>query len=196
MSFHLGLTGSIGMGKSTTANMFRDEGVPVWDADETVHRLYEKGGQAVVPIGMAFPTAIVDGAVSRDALKQIIADDRTALNAIEEIVHPFVVDDRAQFVNQHRDPLMVFDLPLLFETGADKWLHGVVVVSVPADIQRARVMARPGMDEAHFTDILSRQMPDAEKRARADYVIETLQLDDTRMAVRQLIKTIIGQKYA
>ncbi|PUB17183.1 dephospho-CoA kinase [Yoonia sediminilitoris] len=196
MSFLLGLTGSIGMGKSTTADMFRQEGVPVWDADATVHRLYAKGGKAVVPLGMEFPGAIQDGTVSRQALKQIVAADPSALNKIEEIVHPLVAQDRAEFIENHRDPLVVFDLPLLFETGADTWLHGVLVVTAPADVQRARVMARPGMDEAHFKDILSRQMPDPEKRARADYVIETLTMDDTRKAVKDLVNTIVGQKYA
>ncbi|WP_411889465.1 dephospho-CoA kinase [Yoonia sp. SDW83-1] len=190
MSHFLGLTGSIGMGKSTTAQMFRDEGVPVWDADAVVHALYAKGGAAVPAIASTFPDAVVDEAVSREVLKTIIAADPTALKNIERIVHPLVAAHRQSFIDDHDDPLVLFDIPLLFETGAEAWLDSVLVVSVPADVQRERVLARPGMTAAQLDTILSRQMPDAEKRARADYVIETLALDDTRDAVRKLIATI------
>ena len=187
MTWKLGLTGSIGMGKSTTAAMFRDEGVPVWDADATVHKLYAKGGAAVLPIGQEFPDAIVDGAVDRDQLKQIIAKDAMALQKLEAIVHPLVAADRAEFLDTNKAELVVFDIPLLFETGADEWLDSVLVVTCPPDVQAKRVLDRGTMSPEQFQMILSRQMADAEKRARADHVIETLTLDATRAAVRNLI---------
>jgi dephospho-CoA kinase len=192
MTHHLGLTGSIGMGKSTTAQMFRDAAVPVWDADATVHRLYAKGGAAVSPLGDFFPDAVIDGTVSRDKLKHIIAVDPAALAKIEHIVHPLVAADRRSFVANHDAPLLVFDIPLLYETGADSWLSSVLVVTVPPAVQRDRVLARPGMTLQHLDQILQRQMPDAEKRARADHVIETLTLDGTRAAVQELIGKLTG----
>ena len=192
MTHYLGLTGSIGMGKSTTAQMFRDAGVPVWDADATVHRLYAKDGAAVSLIAEIFPDAIVDGAVSRDKLKDIIAADTTALAKIEHIVHPLVAADRQNFIASQTAPLLVFDIPLLFETGADAWLSSVLVVTAPADVQKSRVLARPAMTEAQFDQILRRQMPDADKRTRADHIIETLTLDDTRAAVQELILKLAG----
>jgi len=187
MSWLLGLTGSIGMGKSTTAQMFRDEGIPVWDADSAVHRLYERGGWAVGPVSAAFPDAFVDGGVSREALKKIIAANPSALGQLEKIVHPLVAQDRAAFIADNPAPIVVVDIPLLYETGAEKWLSSVLVVSASPDVQRARVLARPGMTEAQFEAILSRQMPDAEKRRRADHLIETTTLDDARAKVRALI---------
>ena len=192
MTHHLGLTGSIGMGKSTTAQMFRDAAVPVWDADATVHRLYAKGGAAVPLLGDVFPDAVIDGKVSRDKLKHIIAVDPAALAKIEHIVHPLVAADRRAFVANHDAPLLVFDIPLLYETGADSWLSSVLVVTVPPAVQRDRVLARPGMTRQHLDQILQRQMPDAEKRARADHVIETLTLDGTRAAVQELIGKLTG----
>jgi dephospho-CoA kinase len=192
MTHLLGLTGSIGMGKSTTAAMFRALNVPVWDADATVHHLYAKDGAAVAPIMAIFPDAIVDGMVSRDKLKRIIADGPVNLDKIEHIVHPLVAADRRDFITRHDAPLLVFDIPLLFETGADDWLTSVLVVTAPADIQRARVLARPGMTEPHLDAILTRQMPDAEKRARADHVIETVTLDATRAAVAELVNKLTG----
>ena len=193
MTHLLGLTGSIGMGKSTTASMFRDEGVPVWDADATVHHLYQKGGDAVEAIGHAFPSVIVDGGISRDELKKVIATDPDALSKIEDIVHPLVAINRLRFIKAHDDPLIVFDIPLLYETGADSWLNTVLVVSAPPDTQQQRVMARPGMTDDQLQVILSRQIPDAEKRKRADHVIETLSLGDTYIAVQKLIAKIKGQ---
>ncbi len=190
MTHLLGLTGSIGMGKSTTAGMFRDEDIPVWDADAVVHELYATGGKAVAPLAAVFPSAVVDGAVDRFVLKQLIADDPSVISVIEKIVHPLVADDRAAFLHVHDGPLVVFDIPLLFETGADSWLDSILVVTAPVHIQKERVMARQEMDEAMFRQILSRQIPDAEKRARADHVIETLTLDGTRSAVRKLISTL------
>ena len=187
MSFLLGLTGSIGMGKSTTAQMFADEGVPVWDADAAVHRLYEKGGAAVPVIAAEWPGAVKEGAVDRKALSAEVAGRPEALSRLEALVHPLVADDRARFIAGHAAPVLLFDIPLLYETGADAWLDAVVVVTAPAEVQRARVLARGTMDAATFETILARQMPDAEKRARADHVIETLTLDGTRAAVRNLV---------
>ncbi|WP_341367753.1 dephospho-CoA kinase [Yoonia sp. BS5-3] len=196
MTYLLGLTGSIGMGKSTTAKMFQSLGVPVWDADAAVHRLYAKDGAAVPLIAKRFPEAIENGAVSRDRLKDLIKIDPNVLNQLEEIVHPLVAQDRQGFITSHSDPLLVFDIPLLFETGAEAWLSSVLVVTAPSDVQRARVLARPGMTETAFNDILARQMPDATKRARADHVIETLNIHDTKAAVKDLIAKLSGPAYA
>ncbi|WP_394179099.1 dephospho-CoA kinase [Yoonia maritima] len=196
MTILLGLTGSIGMGKSTTAQMFRDEGVPVWDADATVHELYAIGGLAVAPISAVFPNAVVENSVSRDVLKELIAADPSVIAQLEKIVHPLVADSRQKFLADHKEQLVVFDIPLLFETGADEWLDAVLVVTAPTDVQKSRVMDRPGMTEQQFQTILSRQTPDAEKRERADHIIETLTLDDTRTAVRNLIVELKGQSDA
>ncbi len=193
MSFRLGLTGSIGMGKSTTAAMFADAGLPVWDADAAVHRLYGPGGAAVGPMGAAFPEAIVDGAVSRDRLKAIIASDATALPRIEAIVHPLVQADREAFVAAQTSDIVVLDVPLLFETGGETQMDAVVVVSASPEAQAARVLARPGMTRTQLDRILARQMPDVEKRARADYLIETVTLDAARAAVRDVIDRIRRQ---
>ncbi|MGB7263233.1 MAG: dephospho-CoA kinase [Albidovulum sp.] len=188
--FLLGLTGSIGMGKSTTAAMFTKAGVPVWDADAAVHRLYAKGGNAVGAIAALCPEAIVDGAVDRAGLKRWIAADPNALLAIETVVHPLVAKDRVDFIETATATgarLVVLDIPLLFETGADRHMDATLVVTAPSEVQRARVMARPGMTEAQFQTILARQMPDAEKRTRATYIIKTLSLVDADQAVRKLI---------
>ena len=186
----LGLTGSIGMGKSTTADMFRDEGVPVWDADAVVHQLYAKGGTAVSPMRMSFPDAIVDDAVDRGVLKTILSKRPEALAEIEQIVHPLVSADRAAFLDRHKDQLVLLDIPLLFEGGADAWLDAVLVVTAPAEVQRRRVIARGQMTETQFEAILAKQTPDAEKRQRADYVIETTSLDAARQAVQSLLAEI------
>lgn len=194
MTITLGLTGSIGMGKSTTAQMFRDAGVPVWDADDTVHRLYAEGGAAVDLVASEWPDVITDGAVDRAKLKQAIAQSPDILARLEAIVHPLVAQDRQGFLSQNSNkPLVLLDIPLLFETGADAWLDQVLVVTADADTQRARVMARPGMTEALFDQIRARQIPDAEKRARADHVIETWTLDQTRAAVAALIDRLTGK---
>lgn len=190
----LGLTGSIGMGKTTTAGFFAEEGVPVWDADEAVRRLYARGGAAVPALASLHAAAVKDGAVDRAALKEWIANDRSALARIEAVVHPLVAADRTAFIAEHGEaPLLLLDIPLLFETGAEAALDGVLVVSAPAEAQRARVLARPGMTEAALEAILARQMPDEEKRRRADWVIETVGLEEARAAVRALVKRIGGR---
>ena len=190
MSVILGLTGSIGMGKSTTAQMFRDLGVPVWDADAAVHRLYGAGGAAVGPVGALCPDAVVTGAVDRGVLKTWLAADPTRLAQLEAAVHPLVAADRAAFIARADAPLVVLDIPLLFETGAQ--VDAVLVVSAPPDVQRARVLARGGMTDAQLDLILSRQMPDADKRARADYVIETTDMDSARAQVAALVAKLGG----
>ena len=191
MSFVLGLTGSIGMGKSTTARMFAEAGVPVWDADAAVHRLYAPGGAAVAPLAKICPEALVEGGISRDALKAWIARDDTAFRQIEQVVHPLVAQDRAEFLRAHEaDPLVVLDIPLLFETGAEDQVDAIAVVSAPADVQRARVLERGTMSAAQFETILAKQLPDAEKRARADFIIETTSLEGARAAVQDVIRQI------
>ena len=195
MTVRLGLTGSIGMGKSTTAEMFRAQGVPVWDADATVHKLYGPNGAAVGPIAKLVPEAAPGDHVDRSALRAAIAQDPTLLSKLEKIVHPLVAADRAGFSNTHEAaPLLLFDIPLLFETGGDKNVDAVLVVSTDPGTQRQRVLARPSMTEETFVSLLARQMPDAEKRARADYVIETQSLEQTRAAVAELIQSLTEQK--
>jgi len=189
--FLLGLTGSIGMGKTTTAEMFRRAGIPVWDADAVVHRLYGKNGGAVPLIKAIYPRAVVDGQVKRDVLKAWIAADPGALAQIEAAVHPLVAKDRTAYIAHHPDDgIVLFDIPLLFETSADAQLDAVVVVTAPADIQRARVLARDEMTAADFETILAKQMPDAEKRRRADYVIRSQTLADTQASVQAVIDDI------
>lgn len=197
MTYVLGLTGSIGMGKSTTAGFFREEGIPVWDADEAVHRLYGKGGEAAPKIAAVWPKAVHDGQVDRAELKRWIAAEPDALKILEEIVHPLVAKDRAAFLESHKSAgLVVLDIPLLFETGGDARMDGVLVVSVHADIQRKRVLERDTMTPEMFESILSRQMPDAEKRKRADFVIETRELEQTRADVKTLIAKLTGEPHA
>jgi dephospho-CoA kinase len=185
----VGLTGSIGMGKSTVAAMFAEAGVPVFDADAAVHRLQGPGGRLVAAIESLHPgTTGLDG-VDRARLSAAVLGNPHALRALEELVHPAVGEDRATFLRHHADaPLIVFDVPLLFETGGDRKVDKTVVVSARAEVQRARVLARPGMTEAKFDAILARQLPDAEKRARADYVIATdVPLAQTHAAIIALI---------
>ncbi|WP_342162436.1 dephospho-CoA kinase [Methylobacterium sp. SD21] len=173
--FVLGLTGSIGMGKSATAALFAQRGVPVHDADAAVHTLYGPGGAAAEAIGREFPgTLDAQGGVDRAALREAVLGDATRLKQLESLVHPLVRRESEAFLARHAGaPLVVLDIPLLYETGGEGRCDAVAVVSAPAAIQRDRVLARPGMTEAAFAAILAKQMPDAEKRARADYVIDT-----------------------
>ncbi|NKW91465.1 dephospho-CoA kinase [Rhodobacteraceae bacterium R_SAG9] len=193
MSFKLGLTGSIGMGKSTTAQMFVDFGCALWDADAAVHRLYDVGGAAVAPMQTKFPEAVVAGAVSRDKLKEVIGRDPSALKMIEEIVHPLVAQDRVAFIASATADILVFDIPLLFETGGNDAMDAVVCVSIPAELQRDRVLARGTMSEAQFEQIRAKQMPNDEKVARSDYVVTTDTLDHARQQVEKVVTTIRGQ---
>ncbi|MFN3878443.1 MAG: dephospho-CoA kinase [Brevundimonas sp.] len=191
----LGLTGSIGMGKSTTTAMFADLGAVVWNADDAVHRLYAPGGAAVEPVGEAFPGVVVNGAVDRTRLAEALGRDETAFRRLETIVHPLVAQGRAEDLEAVRAAgtrLAVLDIPLLFETGGDKVVDAVVVVTADPAIQAERVLARPGMTRERFDAILARQMPDAEKRARADFVIDTGRgLDAARAEVEAIVATVL-----
>lgn len=190
----IGLTGSIGMGKSTVARMFADLGVPVFDADAAVHALQGKGGRLVAAIESAFPGTTGPDGVDRAALGQAVLGKPEQLKRLEAIVHPAVAEERERFIAANRDArLLVFDVPLLFETGGEARVDKVVVVSAPAEVQRKRVLARPGMTEERLDAILARQTPDAEKRARADYVIDTGgSLEATRAAVAALVAELSG----
>lgn len=194
--FRLGLTGSIGMGKSTTAGFFSAAGVPVWDADAAVHRLYASGGAAVAPIVKLIPEAVTDGSVSRETLKAALSVEPSLLGKIEAIVHPLVADDRAEFLRQTVSDIAVFDIPLLFEKGTEADMDATLLVTAPAALQRSRVLSRPGMTEAQFALILSRQLPDSEKRARATHIIETLSLEAAETAVKALIAYIRESRHA
>ncbi|RPF71400.1 dephospho-CoA kinase [Aurantiacibacter spongiae] len=185
----LGLTGSIGMGKSTVARMFADLGVPVFDADAEVRKMQGPDGALVPAIEAAFPGSTGPGGVRREALGALVFADRDALARLEDIVHPAVANARMDFLARHADaPLVVFDIPLLFEKGGAERVDAVAVVSAPFEVQRDRVLARPGMTGTKFADILALQVPDADKRARADHVIDTgTTLDRTRAQVRALV---------
>jgi len=188
----LGLTGSIGMGKSTAARMFLEAGVPVHDSDETVHRLYSS--KAAPLIEQRFLGTTLNGVVDREKLAKRVLGDPQALKELETIVHPLVRDDETIFIEQQRRkgaPLVVLDIPLLFEVGAEGRVDKIAVVSAPAGIQWERVMARPGMTEAQFEAILKKQVPDAEKRRRADYVIDSGRgLEPARLAVERIIEEL------
>lgn len=190
----VGLTGSIGMGKSTVTQMFAEEGASVWNADDAVHRLYAAGGAGAAAVANRFPSAIVDGAVDRNILSRLVLDDAVALADLEAIIHPLVSADRAAFLDnaaRQGADIAVLDIPLLFEKSYEKFFDAVVVVSAPADVQKARVMARPGMTDKKFRSILMKQTPDAEKHRRADYVIDTgALLDKTREQVRGVIAAL------
>jgi dephospho-CoA kinase len=192
----LGLTGSIGMGKSTIAQMFRDEGVPVWDADEAVHRLYATSPVLKTRLTQAFGDVLTDNIVDRVKLSAALKTTESGFDRLNAIVHPLTVDDRARFVaaqEKHGADMIVADIPLLFETGAETHFDYILVVSAPTDVQRGRVMARPGMTEEKFSAILSRQMPDVEKRQRAHFIIDTSQsLDACRAEVRKIVNRFTG----
>ncbi len=190
----LGLTGSIGMGKSTAGKMFADRGIPMISADEIVHDLYS--GRGAPLIEAAFPGTVVDGTVDREKLSAAVVGDETAFKRLEAIVHPLVEEERRFFVERQRQagkPLVVLDIPLLYEGGGERHVDRVLVVSCGADLQRERVLKRPGMTEEKFQAILARQVPDAEKRARADYVVDTSgTFEETRAQVDAIVDRILA----
>lgn len=190
MSFLLGLTGSIGMGKSTTAKLFAEAGCDVWDADAAVHRIYSKGGSAVEPMRALEPRAVIDDTVSRPSLRALIAEDPTLLVRIEKIVHPLVGQDRQQFIDTAQSDILVFDIPLLFETGGNARMDAVVCVSIPAELQQKRVMERGTMTLEQFEQIKAKQMPNDDKVARSDYVVITDTMDHAREQVQAIVNTI------
>jgi dephospho-CoA kinase len=190
--FILGLTGSIGMGKSTTARFFREAGVPVHDSDAVVHRLY--AGEAVAPVEAAFPGSVVDGKVDRAKLSEKLIGDLSAIKRLEAIVHPLVRAVSQRFMQQQAARgarVIVLDVPLLFETGGEKNVDAVVVVSAPAEVQRARVLSRPGITTERLDALLARQMPDAQKRARAHFVVDSSRsFDSARAQVHAILRAI------
>ena len=196
--FLIGLTGSIGMGKSLTASLFQKEGVPVYDADAAVHSLYEKDGAAVAPIGALVPEAIIDGAVDRAILGQHVLKDGEKLKALEAIVHPLAGEAQMEFLLRNEKAgtkVVVLDIPLLLEGNGEKFVDSVVVVSAPYDLQRARVLARPGMNEERFVDILAKQVPDAEKRKRAEFIVDSsISVEDAHAQVRVILEAIEGRE--
>lgn len=191
----IGLTGSIGMGKSTVLSMFATLGAATWDADAAVHRLYAKEGRAVKAISKAFPDAVVDGVVDRTALAKLVLTDPKALQKLEALVHPLVEEDREAFLSAAAAagaPAAVLDIPLLFENETEKFFDVTVVVSAPANVQRERVLSRPGMTAEKFQAILSLQTPDTEKRQKADYVIDTSgPIEETKVRVREVLAEIV-----
>ncbi len=188
----LGLTGSIGMGKSTTSAMFTELGVPVHDADATVHRLYASDAAAAVED--EFPGTVMDGVVDRNILRERVIGNRKAMKRLEEIIHPFVRREEQKFIDragQQNQKLVILDIPLLLETGGQERVDGIVVVTAPADVQRERVLARDGMSAAHFEAIVAKQIPDEQKKHAADFIIDTsLGLDHAKAQVREIVETI------
>jgi dephospho-CoA kinase len=196
MTFVLGLTGSIGMGKSATAAIFRRLGIPVHDADACVHALYR--GAAAAPIAAAFPGTVRDGVVDRAALGPIVLSDKAALARLEAIVHPLVRAEEEAFLRAARAsgaPIAVLDIPLLFETGGESRCDAVLVVSAPAEVQEERVLRRPDMTQEKFAAILAKQMPDAEKRARAHFLVDTSGgHEDAEAQVRDIVRALAGRE--
>ena len=196
-TFVLGLTGSIGMGKSTTANIFREAQIAVWDADAAVHELYTSDTDTIEKIFEIAPTSVSVSGVDRKILSGIIQSDKSLLHKIEDIVHPAIREHRSAFVevcNNTDQKLAIVDIPLLYETEADKWLNAVLVVTIDAETQMKRVMSRTGMNEKIFSMMLSRQIPDAEKRKKADYIIETKSIEYVTNQVHNLIKLLVGSR--
>jgi dephospho-CoA kinase len=193
----IGLTGSIGMGKSETARMFRQEGIPVYDADAAVHALMRRGGAAVAPVEAAFPGVVKDGAIDRPSLGKRVFGKPEELRKLERIIHPLVGLAQRRFLQQAQrrgEPMVVLDIPLLFETGGDRYVDYSAVVSAPARLQRQRVLARPGMTEERLNQVLAQQVPDAVKRRRADFIVPSgLGKAVARQAVRRIIRTLRGR---
>jgi dephospho-CoA kinase len=194
MIFRLGLTGSIGMGKTTTANLFRDAGCEVWDADSAVHRIYKTGGKAVQPIEKVFPDSVVDGEVSRAKLKKILQDNPSSFNILEGIVHPLVAQDRDKFLQNTTSEVCVFDIPLLFETGGDKNMDAVACVVIDYETQKLRVLERGTMTLVQFEKIVAKQLPTKEKTERSHYTIITDTLENAKHQVVAILEDIKGHK--
>lgn len=192
--FVVGLTGSIGMGKSTTAKMFSDLDIPVWDADAAVNRLYLRNGAGAGAIAKLVPEAVDVNGVDRTVLKTLIQQDSTLLGKIENLIHPLVALDRQEFLDSHKtSEIVLLDIPLLFEKGSEDLFDKIVVVSVSAHLQRERVLARGTMNETTFEMILSKQLADEDKRARADYIIETTTIEHARRQVHSIVSDLRGQ---
>ena len=190
MTFKLGLTGSIGMGKSTTAQMFAELGIPVWDADAAVHKLYSTGGAAVPAIQELYPEAIEDGEVSRPALKRLIQSNENILGELERIVHPLVAADRQNFIETSDTDIVLLDIPLLFETNGDKHMDAIACVDIDPETQRERVLQRNTMTEKQFEQILNKQLPNDVKCSQSDFVIQTDNLDHAKEQVAHIIELI------
>lgn len=196
MSFLLGLTGSIGMGKSTTAGFFKDAGCDVWDADAAVHRLYAKKGAAVAPLSNLFPKALIEGAISRQVLKHELQKNPDLIGQLEAIVHPLVAQDRQTFIDSAQSDILVFDIPLLFETGADAHMNAVICVTIDEEEQKKRVLERGTMNEEMFEQIKSRQWSNFQKCEKADFVILTDTLDHVHAQVDNILANLRAVKDA
>jgi len=190
MTFELGLTGSIGMGKSTTAQMFAELGIPVWDADAAVHKLYSTGGAAVPAIQELYPEAVEHGEVSRPALKTLIQSNENVLSEIERIVHPLVAADRQNFIETSGSDIVLLDIPLLFETNSYKHMDAIACVNIDPETQRERVLQRNTMTEEQFEQILNKQLPNDVKCSQSDFVIQTDNLDHAKEQVAHIIELI------
>ena len=196
MSFLLGLTGSIGMGKSTTAGFFKDAGCDVWDADAAVHRLYAKQGAAVAPLSNLFPKSLIEGAISKQVLKHELQKNPDLIGQLEAIVHPLVAQDRQTFIDSAQSDILVFDIPLLFETGADAHMNAVICVTIDEEEQKKRVLERGTMNEEMFEQIKSRQWSNFQKCEKADFVILTDTLDHVHAQVDNILANLRAVKDA
>jgi dephospho-CoA kinase len=196
MSFLLGLTGSIGMGKSTTAGFFKDAGCDVWDADAAVHRLYAKQGAAVAPLSNLFPKALIEGAISRQMLKHELQKNPDLIGQLEAIVHPLVAQDRQTFIDSAQSDILVFDIPLLFETGADAHMNAVICVTIDEEEQKKRVLERGTMNEEMFEQVKSRQWSNFQKCEKADFVILTDTLEHVHAQVENILAKLKAVKDA
>lgn len=196
MSFLLGLTGSIGMGKSTTAGFFKDAGCAVWDADAAVHRLYAKQGAAVAPLSNLFPKALIEGAISRQVLKHELQKNPDLIGQLEAIVHPLLAQDRQTFIDSAQSDILVFDIPLLFETGADAHMNAVICVTIDEEEQKKRVLERGTMNEEMFEQVKSRQWSNSQKCEKADFVILTDTLEHVHAQVENILAKLKAVKDA